>query len=295
MTTNSIGRLSAPVAALLLASCGGGGGGGAAPPISTSTPKYGDTMFVTVTGTNLDAGLVVAASGCAPMTRSTTAPNVSDASTAYYSCTVSALGTQSISATRAGESAPMASSTYTVPAPKVRLTVTNGAAVAGTMEFTLAPDKAPITVDNFLRYVRDGFYDNTVFHRVVVNPVPFVIQGGGFRTGPARGLLAPIALEVNKGLSNVQWSVAMARSSDPNSATSQFFVNLADNTAILDPSATSAGYAVFGNVTAGTDLVTAIASAPCAPMTLQSGAVVTAAPECTPNPLMAVTSAVQTQ
>jgi cyclophilin family peptidyl-prolyl cis-trans isomerase len=134
-----------------------------------------------------------------------------------------------------------------------------------------------------------------VFHRVVVNPVPFVIQGGGFRTSDPLGLLAPITLEVNKGLRNVQWSVAMARTSDPNSATSQFFINLADNTAILDPSATSAGYAVFGSVTAGTDLVTAIAGAPCAPMTLPNGAVVTAAPECTPYPLMAVTSAVQTQ
>jgi cyclophilin family peptidyl-prolyl cis-trans isomerase len=293
-------------AAVLLASCGGGGGGGGGTSTATVTAMttgaamYGDTMLVTVSGSSLDTGLSVASPGCASMSLSKTPPNVSDASTAYYTCKVSALGAQSVSATRPGEATVMGSANFTVPPPKVRLTVANGALVAGTMDLTLAPDKAPVTVDNFLRYVKDGFYNNTIFHRVSPG---FVVQGGGYRTDAARGLFDPIALEVNKGLSNVQWSVAMARvGGQGGSATSQFFINLVDNSAQLDPHAPTApgddglGYAVFGNVSAGTGLVTAITAAPCAPLTLTaSGTIVTQAPECTPQPLMVVTSAIQIQ
>ena len=98
---------------------------------------------------------------------------------------------------------------------------------------------------------------------------------------------APITLEVGKGLSNVQWSVAMARTSVANSATSQFFINLVDNSAFLDPSSFSAGYAVFGSVTAGTAVAAAIVGAPCAAIPNFS--------ECAPNPNVVITSAVQTQ
>lgn len=292
MTTTFTWRLSLCVAALFLASCGGGGGGGGptGPSITTSAAKYSQSTLVTVSASNLDATLTVASPGCKSMTRSTTAPNVSDASTAYYTCTVSAVGAQTITATRSGETAPLASATYTVPAPKVALTVSSGTATLGTIEFTLAPDKAPVTVDNFLRYVNDGFYTNTVFHRVSPG---FVVQGGGYRTDALRNLFPPIALE-STGMRNVQWSVAMARTADPVSATSQFYVNLVDN-ASLDPTGPSTGYAVFGSVTAGTDVVTAITTAPCAPLTLTSGAVITSAPECTPGPLMVMTSVLQTQ
>jgi peptidyl-prolyl cis-trans isomerase A (cyclophilin A) len=293
-------RTSLSFAALLLAACGGGGGGGsggsAAEPtvtaMSVGAAKYSDTLLVTATGTNLDAGLTLSSAGCNSMTRSTTAPNVSNASTAYFTCTVSALGSQSVTALRSSDATALASANFMVPVPIVTVTVSNGAGVAGTMVFTLAPDKAPITVDNFLRYVRDDFYTNTVFHRVVMSPTPFVIQGGGYRipNSPLKGLLPGIPLEVNKGLSNVQWSLAMARTADPNSANSQFFINLADNSSILDPKAGSSGYAVFGSVSAGTNVVAAIAGAPCAPL-----ATITDAPECTPQPFMVVTSAVQTQ
>ncbi len=179
----------------------------------------------------------------------------------------------------------------TAPPPQVTMTVSNGAGVSGTVVFTLDADKAPITVANFLRYVNDGFYKDTVFHRVAINPTPFVIQGGGVRlsTSPTRGLFAPIALEVSKGLTNTKWSLAMARTTDPNSATSQFFINLADN-AMLDPSPSTAGYAVFGRVSGGTDVVTAITGAPC-----EALAGYTTAPECTPLPPMVITSMVQTQ
>jgi peptidyl-prolyl cis-trans isomerase A (cyclophilin A) len=173
------------------------------------------------------------------------------------------------------------------------MTVTNNAGVAGSFVITLAPDKTPVTVDNFLAYVNSHFYDGTVFHRVSPG---FVLQGGGYaaplvdNTAPLKTTLAPIALEVNKGLGNTQWTVAMARTSDANSATSQFFINLVDNSTVLDPSALTAGYAVFGSVTTGTSTVTTITAAPCSAIAL-----FLPAGDCTPMPNVVLTSAMQTQ
>ena len=169
------------------------------------------------------------------------------------------------------------------------MAVSNGAAVAGSMVITLAPDRAPLTVDNFLAYVNAGFYNGTIFHRVVAG---FVIQGGGLVPGTPLPTLktppfAPIALEVGVGLSNLQWTIAMARTSVLNSATSQFFINLVNNAGSLDPSASTAGYAVFGSVSGNTALVSAIVAAPC-----QTG---TGISECLPTPNMVITSAAQTQ
>jgi peptidyl-prolyl cis-trans isomerase A (cyclophilin A) len=114
--------------------------------------------------------------------------------------------------------------------------------------------KAPKTVENFVQYVKAGHYDGTVFHRVIEN---FMIQGGGMTPDMSeRPTRAPITLESRNGLSNVRGSVAMARTSDPNSATAQFFINVKDN-AFLDAanSRDGNGYAVFGKVTAGMDVV----------------------------------------
>jgi cyclophilin family peptidyl-prolyl cis-trans isomerase len=130
----------------------------------------------------------------------------------------------------------------------------------GLIRLELFADKAPVTVKNFLQYVDDKFYDGTVFHRVIPN---FMIQGGGLgadlRDKPAR---APIPNEAGNGLANVRGSVAMARTSDPNSATAQFFINTKDN-AFLDraraPDRT--GYAVFGKVIDGMDVVEKITRA----------------------------------
>lgn len=129
----------------------------------------------------------------------------------------------------------------------------------GTIAVRLNPEKAPTTVANFLSYVDGGFYDKTLFHRVVKN---FVIQGGGYdlATGKLKTTLAPIANESNNGLSNVSGTISMARTDDPNSATSQFFINLKDN-AGLDYSSPNAGYAVFGEVISGMDVVKAIGNA----------------------------------
>lgn len=258
-----------------------------------ASARYASSMLVTVNGSALGSGISVASPGCRNMTLSTSAPNISTETTAYYTCTVSAIGAQAVTVTRTSDNTSLGSASYTVPVPQVTMAVSNGAGVQGSMVITLAPDKTPITVDNFLAYVNSGYYDGTVFHRTVNTPNPFVIQGGAYVPFPATGnpsikagQRSAIELEVNKGLSNVQWSIAMARATPPNSATSQFFINLVDNL-FLNPSATSAGYAVFGSVTANTALVSAIATAPCTPRTGVS--------ECWPAPDVVVTSARQTQ
>ena len=124
----------------------------------------------------------------------------------------------------------------------------------GTFEVQLDSQHAPLTVENFENYVRSGFYNGTVFHRVVSG---FVIQGGGFTAnGTIKTTNAPIKLE-STGLSNKAMTIGMARSTDPNSATSQFYINLVDNVN-LDPSSNNYGYAVFGQVVSGADVVQAI-------------------------------------
>ncbi|MFO1380802.1 MAG: peptidylprolyl isomerase [Chitinivorax sp.] len=120
----------------------------------------------------------------------------------------------------------------------------------GDMVLELYPDKAPITVANFMQYANSGFYNNLIFHRVVKE---FVVQGGGISvTGQTPATQPPIKLEVGKGLSNVRGSIAMARTSALDSATSQFFINTVDNTQ-LDTQ--GGGYAVFGKVVSGLTVV----------------------------------------
>jgi peptidyl-prolyl cis-trans isomerase B (cyclophilin B) len=124
----------------------------------------------------------------------------------------------------------------------------------GAITLELYPDKAPATVQNFLAYVAEGFYDNTIFHRVIPG---FMIQGGGFEPGmKQKKTKAAIKNESSNGLLNKRGTIAMARTSDPNSATSQFFINAKDN-AFLDKANAQdgVGYCVFGKVTQGTDVV----------------------------------------
>jgi peptidyl-prolyl cis-trans isomerase B (cyclophilin B) len=124
----------------------------------------------------------------------------------------------------------------------------------GTIRLELDEDKAPITVANFLGYVEDRFYDNTVFHRVMPD---FMIQGGGFEPGLRQKPTKPaIRNESPNGLSNVRGSIAMARLPAPDSATAQFFINVVDNSAHLD----AARYCVFGQVVEGMDVVDKIKS-----------------------------------
>lgn len=128
----------------------------------------------------------------------------------------------------------------------------------GTMKIELYPDKAPKTVENFLQYAREGFYDGTVFHRVISG---FMIQGGGFTPDMSeKETRAPIENEASNGLKNVRGSIAMARTGDPHSASSQFFINTVDNPG-LDFTAETVqgfGYAVFGQVVEGLETLDAI-------------------------------------
>ena len=127
----------------------------------------------------------------------------------------------------------------------------------GAFTVELFPKEAPVTVENFLRYVDDGHFDGTIFHRIVPG---FVIQGGGLTADFAnKKTRAPISNEAKNGLKNSRGTLSMARTSDVNSATSQFFVNLSDN-AFLDHSARDYGYAVFGRVTDGMDVIDRIAA-----------------------------------
>jgi peptidyl-prolyl cis-trans isomerase A (cyclophilin A) len=122
------------------------------------------------------------------------------------------------------------------------------------------PDKAPVTVENFLQYVKDKHYDGTVFHRVMDG---FMIQGGGFTATMAeKPTRAPIALESRNGLKNDRGTIAMARTPAPNSATAQFFVNVVDNNNLNAPQPDGNGYAVFGKVVQGMDTVDKIRSVP---------------------------------
>ena len=144
--------------------------------------------------------------------------------------------------------------------PQVRVTTSMGEFV-----IELYPEKAPKTVENFLQYVDDGFYAGTLFHRVIGS---FMIQGGGFDAGLYQGAMrpkqtrAPIALESKNGLKNDRGWVAMARTGDPNSATAQFFVNVVDNASLNHPQPDGHGYAVFGKVVHGMEVVDAIRAVP---------------------------------
>ncbi|BEP36018.1 peptidylprolyl isomerase [Variovorax sp. V59] len=134
------------------------------------------------------------------------------------------------------------------PGPRVKL-----ATSAGDILVELDQAKAPQTVENFLQYVKDKHYDGTVFHRVIDG---FMIQGGGFTADmqqkPTR---APIPLEAGNGLKNDRYTIAMARTGNPNSATSQFFINVKNNDSLNAPNPDGYGYTVFGRVVAGTEVV----------------------------------------
>jgi cyclophilin family peptidyl-prolyl cis-trans isomerase len=133
----------------------------------------------------------------------------------------------------------------------IKLETTKGAIVIEVNETA-----APVSAANFLQYVNDGFYDGTIFHRVIPG---FMIQGGGFTSDmKQKTTRPPIVNEGKNGLKNKRGTLAMARTNDPNSATGQFFINLVDN-AFLDYSARNPGYAVFGDVVEGMDVVDAIA------------------------------------
>jgi cyclophilin family peptidyl-prolyl cis-trans isomerase len=299
-TTRARARALGPAAgaliSLLLAACGGGGDAPAPIPTVSSvavvagSAMYSQSMVIVVTGTDVDQQLFVTSPSCTGMYQSTAAPYQSTASTAYYRCKVSAVGPSQVTVGRVVDQVVLGSTGFTVAAPQVSMTASDGRNNA-TMVFTLYPGNAPLTVNNFLDYVNTGFYLGTVFHRV--NNTSGVVQGGGYLplTPGQPALLKtpnpPIPLEVGRGLSNVQWSLAMARGTALNSATSQFFINVLDNRSF---DSLNGGYAVFGevNADASRDAVTFIDTVPCAPFPSIGS-------ECAPTANIVITAATQIQ
>ena len=234
----------------LLVSCGGGNQA-AVFDIQATNLHYGSAAtFLFVGNYVADQGLKVNIPNCAGQT-----PVYSTSTEFAVRCFLNTTGDLNVQVTNAA-GAPIYAKTLTVPALRVSLDTSMGKIVA-----ELNPTAAPITVNNFLGYALTGFYTNTLFHRVIPG---FVIQGGGFVSGltPQTGAGSPITLESNKGLSNLRGTLAMARTSDPNSATSQFYFNLADNTSLDYKSADNPGYAVFGKIVEGLDVMDAIGKVP---------------------------------
>jgi peptidyl-prolyl cis-trans isomerase A (cyclophilin A) len=243
-SSSTEGDLTAPIQAWL----------SAVPPaassITTGSLSYGQAATFSIDGAQLGQGFQYTVAGCE---QATLGP-VSSAFRQTFTCKPGPALTVTARALQGGSE--VLSQTFTVPKPQVTLATSLGAIVV-----ELEPGKARATVDNFLAYVDSKFYDGTIFHRVVRN---FVAQGGGF-TGvgastltPKTGLRPPIALESNKGLSNLRGTIAMARTALPDSATSQFYFNSVNNTFLDYSSSTSPGYAVFGSVVSGLAVVDAM-------------------------------------
>ena len=207
---------------------------------------YSQTSQFTLTGFSLDKDFQLSSKNCKGL--ALVAGGTATSKT--VTCTVNAVGTAAVGFdAKLADGTVLKSVTFDVQAPQVTLTTT-----LGTLVVELDPTAVQLTVDNFLQYVKDKFYDNTIFHRVIAG---FVAQGGWLTPTPAvqTGQRAAINLEVGKGLSNVRGTIAMARTSELNSATSQFYFNLVDNVA-LDTA--GGGYAVFGKLVQGLDVLDAI-------------------------------------
>ena len=249
-------KLTALGLVTLLGACGGGGSVDMDPSVSqiqAQTLRYGQAATIRVGGRYLRFDMVADTGSCTnPVFTAASTPDV-----AVLTCRVTATGPLPVTI-RAANGALLHSSTLTVPQPQVTLITS-----AGNVVMELNPTAAPVTVDNFLAYVSSGYFANTLFHRVIAG---FVVQGGGYTAGVVKkpGQRAPIALESNRGLFNTRSTVAMARTNVFNSATSEFFVNLVDNASLNYQSETNPGYAVFGQVVTGMDVVDAIAAKPTA-------------------------------
>ena len=239
--------------ALQMSACGGSSG---FPPVITAikpqSVSYGRTATIYLGGKDLRSSLLVDSNGgCIN-------PSFASNSTTdllILNCVVKVVGEMPFTfKTASGE--VVYTATIDVPNPQVTLVTSKGA-----ITFEFDPAKAPISTNNFLSYVGSGFYKDTLFHRVIAG---FVVQGGGYSSGMLKrtSSVGPIELESNKGLSNLRGTLAMARTNVPNSATSEFFITLVDNLSLDYKNAANTGYAVFGKVVQGMDLVDAIAAEP---------------------------------
>lgn len=245
----------------LFTACGGGDDNEdvtTLPPAATPKPavstinasealKYGQAITFKITGTDLNDNYTVTSSQCDNFSVIASQSKTEQA----FTCTPIKTGTMSMTLTMENLGSDYASS-LEVPKPQVIIFTS-----MGDITVELEPNNAAITVDNFLQYVAENFYNNLIFHRVIGN---FMIQGGGFYSNMSqKNTRDPIKLESVNGLHNTIGSIAMARTGVADSATSQFYINVVDNSNSLDGTTAGVdGYAVFGNVTAGLDVVNTI-------------------------------------
>jgi len=239
--------------AAFLAGCGGGGSDGEATvtTISASGMAYSRTMTVTVNGAGLvDPGLQMTVEGasCVDITRSGGASDFQ----AQFTCTVTGVGDIS-PRIRNADGRELGRVTTSVPMPQVSFAVRQGTR-SGFILLEIDPITAPLTAANFMRYVNTGFYRDTLFHRVVAGKIA---QGGGYVTGPLlkSPTFAPIPLEALTTPKNLRGTIAMARTSAPDSAQSQFFLNVVDNPEFDRVDDAQPGYAVFGSIVSGLDIL----------------------------------------
>ena len=215
---------------------------------------YGRNTVITLAGSALEqVGTTLSISSNCNSPRAIT--TIGGGQVRSVSCTVVGTGSLEIAVSTASGTVLMTRA-FSIPEPQVLLQ-TN----LGNVLVQLNPTAAPVTVNNFLNYVKSGYYTNTLFHRVIPG---FMAQGGGFAAGPTpkTPTYAPIVLESNKGLSNLRGTIAMARTGVADSATSQFFINLVDNAFLNYTSAASPGYAVFGTVLDGMAVLDQMATIP---------------------------------
>jgi cyclophilin family peptidyl-prolyl cis-trans isomerase len=220
--------------------------------VKVQSLKYGYTSTIYLGGKDLRSSITVESNG--GCTNPSFATN-STTDTLVLNCGVKVVGDLPLTI-KSEDGTVIYTTTLNVPKPQVTLFTTKG-----TVVLELDPSTAPISSNNFLSYVSKGFYTSTLFHRVIAG---FMIQGGGYTTGVVKkaGQSAPIELESNKGMSNARGTLAMARTNVFNSATSEFFINVVDNTFLDYKNAANPGYAVFGKVVQGMDVVDKIVAEP---------------------------------
>lgn len=248
----------AVLCASMLAACGGGSSDSpAVTNVAASPVQYSRTMSINVSGRNLSQGITVEVDrGCPNVT---TVESFSDDSR-LFTCVLEVTGTVVARVRDKADGRELAALTLQVPNPQVSVKLT----LAGTTRevlFELDPDKAPLSAKNFLAYANGGFYRNTLFHRVIKD---FVVQAGGYTAGPVLKppTRDPVKLESANGLRNLRGTLAMARTAEPDSATSQWYVNLVDNASLDYVDESKPGYAVFGRVVSGLDVIDEIAAVP---------------------------------
>lgn len=250
--------LACTAAALLVSACGGGGGSTVSVTnLVASGLAYGRTLTVSANGSGLSNGeltMTIDSGSCTGLARTAG----SNDAQAQFTCRIDSIG-RITAVLRLGASAELARVSADVPTPLVSFSVTDGTRT-GTVVVELDPIAAPLTSRNFIDYVITGFYNQTIIHRVLPGRI---VQGGGYTADRIikAPLFAPIPLESLNGLKNLRGTIAMARSDLPDSATSQFYFNAIDNPA-FDADGAGSGYAVFGRVTTGLDVIDVMSRVP---------------------------------